>query len=97
MKKTETKQNKVFKHQWLKIYRLYKKTEQKSFLINIKKKHVSRAVDRNRLKRWIRENLKKTKIQGSFVINILPQGKDFYKRIKRKEFDKTFNKTITKI
>ena len=62
---------------------------------SLPKRCVSRAVDRNRLKRWGRENLKAIEIKGRLLVIFLPaKEKGFYKNLGRKDFDSVFYKVL---
>jgi len=62
------------------------------------KKYIPRAVDRNRLKRWGRENLRNNILdRGCFLFRFSFKAKDFYKKLNRKDFDYVFKNTLGQI
>ena len=84
-----------FSFQWLKAFFFYKKGEKGiSLAWGLPKNYISQAVLRNRLKRWGRENLKKSDFKGLLFILFLKQDKNFYKNMKRTDFDATFKKLL---
>ena len=65
---------------------------------SLPKKYIPRAVDRNRLRRWGRENLKEgALIKGQALMMFLPKEKDFYKKLKREGFNNVFENIMDKI
>lgn len=62
---------------------------------SLPKKYIPRAIDRNRMRRWGREEWRKTpfiKTRGFLIF--LKKEKDFYRHLKRKEFNHAFTGII---
>ena len=87
-----------FSCQWLKALFLY---EEKAAGIkpawSLPKKYVSDSVTRNRLKRWGRENLRKSPLKGFLLLVFFQRERGFYKKLRRKDFDYVFNRVLEKI
>lgn len=92
------KNGKAITCKWLKGFYFFDK-DQKFVEVawGFSKKNVPRCVDRNRLKRWARANLKKQKIQGKLLMVLLQRDRNFYRCLKRKDFDVTFFKFMEKL
>ncbi|MGI9549198.1 MAG: ribonuclease P protein component [Bdellovibrionales bacterium] len=89
---------KAFSYQWMRI--IYSKEPDKNGAIAwaFPKKYVSRAVDRNQMKRWGRELVKKSNLtQGLLLVTLLRRDKEFYKKLKREEFKSVFKSVLEKI
>ncbi len=92
------KKGQGFFYDWIRV--VYLKEEERALFAawSIPKKYIPRAVDRNRLRRWGRENLKKSLIRkGQLLTMFLPKEKGFYKNLKRKDFDNVFKNIMEKI
>ena len=87
--------------QWLKLS--FSKGDHRLMWI-LPKKHIPLAVTRNRLKRWgrmafkklsfLEKNTKKREfLKGEWLIFALKEKKDFYKNLRKKDFDLIF-KTV---
>ena len=87
----------ISSYQWLKVFFFNQTEESLKVAWSLSKKNVFFSVERNRLKRWGRENLKKTSAKGLFLFVFLARNKGFYKKLKRKEFDDVFTKLMEKI
>ena len=84
-------QAQVFSHQWLKVFFLYEKRKTGiSLNWSLPKAYITQAVLRNRFKRWGREALGKSEFKGFIFVLFLRRNKDFYKKMKRKDFDSVF-------
>ncbi|MCY4513420.1 MAG: hypothetical protein OXB86_07005 [Bdellovibrionales bacterium] len=90
-----TNKTEFFRYQWLKGSYTPEKTS--LFFWSLPKRAIPRAVDRNRLRRWGRENLKTLQMTGHFTVLFLPAGKGFYKTLCRREFDDVFFNLFEKI
>ena len=91
-------QARVFSYCWLKAFFLYEeKTKTLKLAWSLPKKYVADSVTRNRLKRWGRENLKKSSLRGLILMGFFQKNKSFYKKLKRKDFDYVFNHILEKI
>ena len=87
-----------FSHQWLKAFFLYKdETENLKLAWSLPKQYVSHSVTRNRLKRWGRDNFKKSSLRGLILMVFCPRDQSFYKKLKRKDFDYVFDHVLEKI
>ncbi len=87
-----------FFYSWMKVL-YFKNKEQDLFgAWSLPKKYIPRAVDRNRLKRWGCEDLKRSFLnEGFLLVMFLPKEKGFYKNLKRKDFDSVFKKVMEKV
>lgn len=87
------------KYKWLKfVYILNENSNICRLAYVVSKKNIPRAVDRNRLKRWLRDQALNTSIKGGDFLAVFSfKGKDFYKNLKRKDFNDVFTKTVNKI
>lgn len=83
-------------YKWLKLRFVYKDSVFKQAW-SLSKKHIPRAVTRNRLKRWTRENTKNTSLTGFYLFIFLNQEPFFYKKLKREEFNYVFKKLMEKL
>lgn len=65
---------------------------------SLPKQYIPRAVDRNRLRRWGREEWQKANLLkiGGFLI-FLKKEKEFYRHLKRQEFKLVFTGIIKKL
>ena len=88
-----------FSYKWLKVYFYGERPEVLKVAWRLPKKYVSHSVVRNRLKRWGRENLRKSSLSAGLILMVFLQVKDenFYKKLKRKDFDLVFYTILEKI
>ena len=92
------RQSVSFSYQWLRIFLYIRSRKVLKVAWSVKKTYISQAVVRNRLKRWGRENLKASSLSGfCFVVFLKKKDKNFYKRLKRKEFDDVFKALLEKV
>ena len=71
--------------------------ELKEFYLSLPKKYISRAVDRNRLRRWAREEWKKVSFKKGVLLSFSPEEEGFYRHLKRKDFNHVFRTCIKKL
>lgn len=89
-------QSSSFSFRWLRL--LYKEGAEKLELRwGLSKKVIPDSVTRNRFKRWGRENIKKTNLKGFLSIVFFKRSKNFYKEMKRKDFDYVFYRGLEKV
>lgn len=87
-----------FSYLWLKAFFLSEdKAKGLKLAWSVPKKYVPDSVTRNRLKRWGRENLRKSSLKGLIFMVFLRREKAFYKKLKRKDFDDVFKVVLEKI
>lgn len=91
------KHGKTFVYKWLKIRHLPNKNKPLLIALSVQKKYIPRSVDRNRLKRWSKEQVKNFQKDGKIIIRFLSKEDFFYKKLKRQEFNKVFNGLMEKI
>lgn len=91
------KQGSVFSHQWLKVFFFNQTAKDLKMAWSLPKRLIPLSVVRNRLKRWGRENLRKSSARGLFLFVLLARDKAFYKNLKRRDFDNVFTKLMEKI
>ena len=92
------KQGQQIDHLWLRAYFLNdKKVKGLKVAWSLSKKQIPRAVIRNRFKRWGRENLKQTTLKGLVLLVFSKKDKEFFKNLKRKDFDNVFHGVLQKM
>ena len=84
----------VVRHLWMKGVFF---EESREFYFSLPKKYISRAVDRNRLRRWGREEWKKASLKKGGFLSFLGEEKDFYRYLKREDFNHVFSGIIEKL
>ena len=77
---------------WLKACIL--KDQKKGSLWSISKKAVPRAVDRNRIKRWLREEWRVQEEEKALVIVFRIKEEGFYRNLRREEFKRVFRELM---
>jgi len=91
-----TEVTRVETYKWLRIL-FIKNLKKQSIKWVLSKKYIPLAVVRNRFKRWGRDYLKKKLIKGNFLIVFKKKESDFYKKLRREEFNNVFKITFKKI
>ena len=82
------------RHFWMKGV-FFKETGKLQF--SLTKKTIPRAVDRNRIRRWGREEWKKVPFKTGGLFIFLKKEKNFYRYLKRKEFNHVFTEMMKKL
>lgn len=77
----------LVRHLWIKGAFL---KESKGLYLSLPKKYILRAVDRNRLRRWAREEWRKAGFKKGGYVGFLQKEKNFYQYLRRKEFNHVF-------
>lgn len=91
------KSARAFSFRWLKIFFLYKKEGSLQVAWSLSKRNISSSVLRNRLKRWGRENMRRSHLMGLALVVFLRRDRDFFKNLRREDFDFVFNSVLEKI
>ena len=77
----------LVRHLWIKGA-FFKKS--KKLYLSLPKKYILRAVDRNRLRRWTKEEWRKAGFKKGGYVGFLQKEKGFYQYLKRRDFNHAF-------
>ena len=84
------------RHEWIQAQMLPSNKKGLRVAWSLSRKNLPRAFDRNRLKRFGKELLKESGLQGDLRIYFLNKEKGFYSRLRRENFDDVFKIFIKK-